>query len=911
MSDVARITGRVRQTSGGPVSGCRVQARAGAPGPSGVPVVAEAWTSTRGEFVLAVPQGRNVPAESEPARIRLEVTDGTGAEIGAEELLVRPGQPVHANLTAGRKAGVVLPVALPLVRAPEAPVVRPEALAVIEAALALLAPPGSPAWEGWARAARRPLPPARHVEELLELAWATLDGDPRAAHELHGVLSAHADVQRRDPPRTGNTPPVEDEDRRRVKGAYGVPREAAPRGPTLEPATATGRLLAAKPRPEEPEDRKRDEADAAVPAERLLPILAATVRVARTADERTAFLDGLHEVLAGLSAVERLHRAALDALQHRRLATLRTLLGRVPDDDGRSDAPSPPRSVEVRTTGSADPWWERLQGALREILAVQRGRAEGGYRITAVEPPHAQPGEAVRLVGEGFGIGGGQVVFDGAAPVEPQGWSDTEVRAVVPEGARPGLVTLRVLDGVVRVRRRMIELFREGAGIPFEGGRPVVTSVLVDGRPDGAWVRPGARIAVSWTTASGRKGKVALRARIRPASPGGGTVRDVVLADESDLPASGGRILVVPEVAAEHVLLIRVEARTAGGQAAQEASFPVAVPPRLRIEGVEVTQGVQRAPWDPSPALPTVAGRDTLVRVYVSADRGGFHDDLTRVVRAHLRLDDLELPPWPVADPTDPGFVAGRVSAIDRARARDSLLFRIPAPLCRGTRELRVEVVAEGSPVPSTAEARVTWTWWPTLPLPVRLVRLARPDRPAPGPADVLATAARALDLLPTSLEDVAPAWLDVVTTDAEAEHVVDALAEARDPAAWEWLAHEVVGLPRDEAEALWLIVGDDAPRTVVDVRRKVALAAVAPDPVSAPHRRAAAAGGLARLADPAFDAGDEGGRRIADVPFDPHLHDTVVGRARGVRDVGASAPAEADAWWTSPARWRRLVERG
>lgn len=920
MSTLARFTGRVRLSSGASAYGCRAQLRVGGSGPAGGTVVAETWTSTRGEFTLVVPPGRMAVGDPESARLLLEVTDGTGAVLAAEEVVARPGQSVHVPLTGTRKTGVTLPVALPLVRAPNAPLVRPEALAVIDAALAMLAPQGSPAWEPYARAARRSLPPAGHVEELLELAWAALDGDPRAVNDLREVLAVQAATSRKDAPMPSFAPAPEDDDRRRPKVAYGVARDAAPKGPPIEPVTTTGRLLSVRAAPaEEADDRRRDDVETAVPTERLVPLLVATVRIARNSGERVAFFDALHGVLSGLSTVDRLHRAALDVLQHRRIAPLRALLALLlADIADASDLPIPMPGTSSSPGADpllptlVDPWWERLQGAVRDTLNAQKTRHETAYRITDVEPAHALPGEAVRILGEGFGTGGGQVAFDGASAVEPLSWTDTEVRVVVPEGARPGLLSLRILDGVVRVRRRMVEFYREGAGFPFEGGRPLVRSVLVDGRGEGAWVRPGDPVAVSWTTVSGRQARVSLHARARPSVAGADASHDVVLFDEDDLPASGSRILAVPEVDAEHVLLVHVEVRTGAGAAAREASFPVAVPPKLRVEGMEVTQGLQRAPWDPAPALPTVAGRDTLVRVYVSADRDGFQDDRTRIVHARLRVGDHVLPAWPVGEQVAHGFVAGRASAIDRARAEDALLFRIPAALCQGTRELHVEVSAEGSP-PTTpsAEARVTWTWWPARALPVRVVRLARPDQPAPGAAEALATAVRALDLLPTAADDVGPAWLDVVTSDATPEGVIDGLAEARDPAAWEWLAHEVTGLPRDEADALWLVVGAEAPRPVVDVHRRVALAGVVPEPAHDPGRRTAAAGVLARLADPGFDAEAEGARRIVDVPFDPHVLDTVVDRNHGVRDVGGRSPTDAGAAWTSPARWRRLVERG
>ncbi len=908
MSSIARFTGRVRMQSGAFAYGCRVRLRL----PAANVVVAETWTSSRGEFVLGMPPGRMAAGDVETAGIVLDVVDGTGAVLASENVVARPGESTHLELTGKGRTGVTLPVALPLLRTHSGSMVRPEALAVIDAALALLAAPGSDAHAQYARAARGSLPPTGHVEELLELAWASLDGDPRAIADLREVLAVQAATVRRDAPMPVSTPFVEDDDRRRPKVAYGQPRDVAPKGPVLEPVTTTGRLLGVRgPSPTDTqEERHRDELETAVPTDRLMPLLVATVRVANNSGERVAFFDGLHTLLSGLSTVDRLHRAALEVLQYRRIAPMRALLALLlADVADASDLPLA-RSAGTHSAGAdpllpslVDPWWERLQLGVRETGQALRNRDGSGYRIERIEPEMPQAGDTVVITGSGFGNAGGEVVFPGAPPVDGAAWSDTRIQVTVPEGAQPGLLSLRILESVVRVRRRIVEVYQDGTPLPFEGGRPQIRSILVDGHGAGSWVPPGDPVAVSWTAVAGRHGQVGLQVRLRTSATGA----EIILFDEDGLPPSGSRILAIPDVYLEHLLVVRVRAEAGNAQSSREVNFPVAIEPRLKVEGLEVTQGVQRAPWDAAGGIvPTVTHRDTFVRAYISSDRDGFQDDRTRVTMATLRVADHALSPWTLETGDVPkAFQAGRASAIDRARRDDAITFRIPAAWCSDTRELHLEVSAEGSPPRTpTAEARVTWTWTPARAIAVRVVRLLSPSGEGPTLAEALTTVRLALDLLPTTAEDVGPAWLDTLVVGPD-EDAVDVLARASEPSAWEWVAHEVDTQTRRAPRPLWVAVSWEGRAPSIAPERGVAIVPVCLAVDGVPQAdRALAAWAIARLLDPDGDA--ERAARVLDVPFDPSAINTVVDTHHGVHDLGPGPGAR----WISGRRWRRLLER-
>jgi hypothetical protein len=447
--------------------------------------------------------------------------------------------------------------------------------------------------------------------------------------------------------------------------------------------------------------------------------------------------------------------------------------------------------------------------------------------------------------------------------------------------------------------------------------------VLVDGHAEGSWVRPGEAAALSWMTVSGTSGQVDVRVTLRdPSRP---MDRDLLLFDEQDLPTSGSRILAIPDVDHEHALEVEIVVSNAVTTVRRTIVFPVAIRPRLKIEGIEVTQGVQHAPWERRYAedpVPTVAGKDTIARVYVSADREGFHDDRARIEHAVLRVGDVALRPLRVIDretgePLE-AFEAGRSHAIDRSRTEHALVFRIPAPLCRGTRELHVEVQGAGRPpdVPA-AEARLTWTWVTVRALPVRYVRLEAGEHAPPlDDAAARATVVRAFDLLPTPPDDVGPAWLAVHETAAVASSepgdrgwisALDDLVDAHDRSAWEWLLSSVGDASRADADAVWIGVTSTP---VVDRSEATSRTAVAPrfrgDAGPEAPTRVAGARALARVlegpkaTEPAIPA------RITEVPFDPWFVVTVTDAHHGVRDL-AAPPTRA---WIGSDRWRKLLDR-
>jgi hypothetical protein len=242
----------------------------------------------------------------------------------------------------------------------------------------------------------------------------------------------------------------------------------------------------------------------------------------------------------------------------------------------------------------------------------------------------------------------------------------------------------------------------------------------------------------------------------------------------------------VPNVRQRATLVVTVSTRDdcETDDATLTAARPVAVPSALAVHGLEVTQGIQAFSMvgpTVNPPITLVAGKDTIVRAYVSCDRRGFADDRLDGVTGRLTVDDLDLMPIGPAltfGPTGsaltfapPTFTARYRTAIVRNQIDHTLNFRIPAAWCTGTRRLRLLVWGDDECGRHFASFEGTYQWKPVKPLRVRYVRIM--DRHAGSPTHGLivnqdsarALVLRAFDYLATPATDIAPAWIDQMTT--------------------------------------------------------------------------------------------------------------------------------------------------
>lgn len=810
--------GQVQAREGGPLGGARVEIFDA----ETESVLAEGFTAEDGRYKVHVALD---DPQMEADRFRMRVVDARGEElIQRRRLQEGPGSTrrLDAEVPATRVEAFE-PLAPPMSRE-EGSVLDPEAQRTIEAAVEGLAPAGTSGHNYYLKAARCPLPPIDAQEDLLDLAWGALDGDPRAARQLRTTLGFFAE-------REGGTAQdakrqfsgVADEDDglqfRQASFEKRLPRTqmfAAEIG--AEPETVSTAMV----RDVFPATARH--LDGAPPAvgpvhpcplqpERYLPVAAAAVWSARSVREAGYLLYGLEAGLCGLQDHNDLLRTAVEAHRTGDFRGLRSHLGRLGMECGPDDGPIPDFPEPDPKPGCPDrPFPDRDACEIERGLCVHEltrsllraWSRRGRYHIDTITPSTGCPGDELVIRGDGFGDNPERVCFPGRGGashrvcVEADSWSDTEIRVEVPETAGSGEVTLSILEEVVMICNATLRVYRKGNAVDFSGGSGFVSSITVDGRRDALCVEPGRTVTIGWT-----------------ASPDDATVdvriehEGTVLAERNDETGAGSFLFAVPDYDTPETLTITVAAHDPCGDHERTLTVDVDKVPTLAIEGLEVTQGVQtfwRSDGVADNSRPTIADKDTIVRVYVSADMGGFDNDEVEDITGTLSVGGTVLTPINGITPDDPTggdpFITARPrSEIDRTETNHTLNFRIPAALASGTKTLRVRVQAPDR-CGTTPRARRTlsWSWQNNEALRVRFVRI-RDNRPAPDGTGTRPTAAqarftieRAFDLLPSPPTDIGPAWQATWTTDRDfttddgLRGLLNDLDDEHNCNAWEWM---------------------------------------------------------------------------------------------------------------------------
>jgi hypothetical protein len=684
-------------------------------------VLGSGLTAADGGYRVAVATRRGDLEGRRPWSVR--ATDATGevlAERGAAEesmgAVVTDLQVPRARLK--RFEAVALPH-----EQVHGPIVDPQALQTIDAAIGGFAGPGNRRHDRYRNAARCAVPPIARFESLLADAWGVLQGRPGAGHTLRRDLNLLAQL-----PRERDLPSLQPR----------LPREALPFQSLAALAMGGHPLLGSLP----------SRHSCAVPTGRLLPVIAAALRVARDAEDARRLLAGVEGGMCGTRLFEALLGLATESLGSGDFSRLRAELDMIAAACGVDDRPvpeapgmpwppecPPPVEVDVPEVCETELFLCSME-LTKELARLHLQFSIPRYWVNSVTPSTACPGDTVVLQGSGFGTVPGQICFphraggqNGCVDPVPGTWTDTRIEAVAPDEAGSGLVSLRILDGVPRSCNGYLELYAQGVGAPFAGGAPCVSSLTLDGRTSGI-VAPGARFTVAWTASPA--GNTAIRLRVKDAASS-------LSFDQPGLPAAGSVSLTAPSLPYPNALFVNAVATNACGADAREIRLSIEVLPRLMIDGIEVTQGIQTF-WRTGVAansLATIATKDTIVRVYVSSDRGGFNGDLTPDVTGALEVVGL-LPVLTPINGTSPSqtrgnpFITARPrGAITRGNTDHTLNFRIPASLANGTQTLKAHVVWRGpSGATTVATQTISWTWETKRALPVRFV-LVGDNRPA------------------------------------------------------------------------------------------------------------------------------------------------------------------------------------
>lgn len=461
----------------------------------------------------------------------------------------------------------------------------------------------------------------------------------------------------------------------------------------------------------------------------------------------------------------------------------------------------------IRPIGPVDPPWPRLLDLLkvipfdrhewlgRKICKLHSFDKVWGlepkvdpYVITSVSPSHACPGQTVVITGSGFGASIQVVRFSGVGgPLDAQvsAWSDIQIQVVVPIGATCGGVEPVIPAGTVTsCDNQIVNIFKPGSGTPyFDGGSPHITrfeggvppASLFPGSPPSTRLRvdPGSTMEFSWYACPSNVG-VRLRVTARETGQ--------VVIDQVGLAADGRLSVVVPAYVTNTTLdcVLEVSGPCPPSPVKRALVADVAPKPSVKIEGMEVTQGIQRF-WrtgiTPN-SVPLVANKDTIVRVYVSADMGGFNNDEVPGIVGTLSVGPADLHPINGITPTDPSgarpfHTARRRAAIVRADIDHTLNFRIPAGYCSGTKNLYCYLIVPGpgGTVDQLVGMSLNCTWVAQTALKVRWVRIRDERNPAtiaptiPTDAQARETAQRALDHLPYPATDLSAATFSAHTT--------------------------------------------------------------------------------------------------------------------------------------------------
>ncbi|MFB6080724.1 MAG: IPT/TIG domain-containing protein, partial [Haloferacaceae archaeon] len=796
---------------------------------------------------------------------------------------------------------------------PDAPLFPEARLTVVGTAVErFLADPGTERHATYMRAARCPLPPLLDAEGLMQDAHGVLVDRPGAVDrfrrsldglvEESGAVDAEGDL-------------LSFEWLERTVAAIDE-QHGSPDGGALGDRGSGARVERTTPPAVDPD------------ASRTL--VAAAVEAAPDRATRRAYVGTLLDGFRGLKAGTDLYATALRTLEGEATPTeLRAAFGYAAAECGPDDGPIPepfprPEGPLGEFVAGDLPWLRCVFDAEARRLV---GRGDDSYTVAEVDPPDACPGETIIIRGSGFGTDPGRVTFStasGSTSVRADSWTDTEITVTVPDDARTGSLSLDVVIGTGEVCGRFVVRKKhptEDSIGTFAGGTPSAY-LYVDGRSGDRCVAPGERVAVSW--------------RVSPSDA------DVSLSVEgvgswAGLAADGSRTVRVPDEDSPRTLSVDLEATSDCGTVTRTVDLEVNVAPTLSVLGMEVTQGVQTFSLSggSSNTLDTVAGKDTVVRVYVAADRGGFDGDRVPDVTGRLRVGGLELAPIngstptgrTTRNPTDPFITARPAAAIDRGESDHSLNFEIPASAATGSKLLRVDVV--GPAVcgrTATASASQFWTWTTNRALPVRFVRI-RDDRAGgsgtrPSVAEARFTVGRAFDLFPSPPTDVSPAARPTMNTsrafgtDDGLDRLLDDLDDLRSCNLVEWLGSVFgdtecddfywVGLTDSFNRGLSFRPGRSAMSCIFRVSdgrgslRRIKTAHELGHSLSFRHVNRGCGGSA-----PACPSGSTGGcfyahpngGTLQEVPFDPFWHVTVDGTVRDFMSYGCRRWASADSW--------------
>jgi hypothetical protein len=536
----------------------------------------------------------------------------------------------------------------------------------------------------------------------------------------------------------------------------------------------------------------------------LLRLVAGVVRAANQPSEAVSMLDALGQLLQPLFVLE-LAAAAAERARVGSGELLQTLVTAQLAPKWRGAIAGPANPTVLRDpalvtkpdfttdrvpfdlsswshstiTSPVDKWgsaWGCIGGTHLSMSQIDRFGSR--YHIDSISPLDACAGQTLTIRGTDFGPAG-RVSFESPdikdpafklgdndpavlIGVTPKSWTATKIEVVVPEWATAGDVHL---DAFTRHENpcTTIDVFRLGNSVLFQGGLAKVYQVSIGGvnvdltSTTPRNLTPGDAVALTWHSSGGPTTRIKIQLI---------DDRNTVIWERNGLPGGfGGVVLPIPDLEPKEPrdgTLVFTATSNCGATRPLVLPVWLSVPPRLTIPYVEVTQGVQGDLGEvlAGRGMPTVAFKDTAVRVHLNCDRGGWFSNKLSRITGSLLVDGRRLAPTNVRVliPPDRGFASVR-GLSDPGITNDTLNFTIPAAwLTPGAHTLTVKLVCDDKSGRIEVGQTSSWTWVEKKAFRVRAIYMALYG----SDAFMLDYARQALDYLPTPLTDIgiaAPRW--------------------------------------------------------------------------------------------------------------------------------------------------------
>ena len=775
-----------------------------------------------------------------------------------------------------------------------------------------------------------PLPPISRFEDILDLAWDVLEGNPVAAEKFTRVLDALRLPQGKSP--SANL-------FRKIEDGFRSLGHSA--GLTKASYGAEGTSMLLMFRQQIPGPSPGTFSPCLLTPERFLPVASAALFLSASIDEDIRSLASLEDGLCGIGLANDLLAAGHQVLRGSDPRSFRSLVHFWGQDCGPDDGPArPPLPLPDPacppgfTPPRKDPCWIDRHHCLFELLdAFRQARQQSRetYVIESLSDTNVCPGDTIMISGSNFGDTSGEVIFTSVSGGSVTGnvlsWSDTVISVRVPPNAGNGPVHLKVLERVITACSHSIPIHRQGNEIHIGVDNPVILALRANGQVNDICVEPGATIRVDW---SATHNGVTILLEDQNGS---------VIETRSGLPATG--VLSdfrAPNADSETRLRLTARVTSTCGSHELVREIRVTIVPVLQIEGVEFTQGVQRF-WREGivpNSIPTIAGKDTIMRVYVSCQRNGFAADEVEI-SGIVHVDGLPLFPingiTPISPAGNPFIQARRMDLIDRQETDHTLNFRIPAAWCSGTRNIRINIFTTENfcrfPISETLLTSRSWQQNPAL--RVRFVRIRddsqNPATPRPTEEQCRFTVERAFDLIPSPATDIGPAWrptwntgLDFTGDDDDLRELLGDLNDEHNCNFWEWLWGWTgwTECPDDDG-AIWVGFSRNFNRGMARRPGNTCISAVYQDTTGDTYTTLCGRTNILRIKtaheighnlsmchidvggalNACYDHPDDGA--LQDIPFDPYWNQTV---PAGTTDfMGYGCPR-----WSSADSWQRMI---